>query len=407
MRNKQRTSVTRVEFRREALPPLAALEREWRMLEAAGYPSFFTSWQWIGTLLDTVPPTSRPKLLRGRVHGETVALALLGANASRRRHGLVRSRTLHLNETGDTRFDTLTIEHNGILAATSFEAIVWDELIAWFAGACHETDELYVGGSQLRLQDEMVEGRGLRRSETAVPSYSIDLRLLEGSGGELYPVLSANARQQLRRALRHFEEFGPLHLRAAETEAEALGFFSSMKALHCASWERRGKPHSFTGTFFEPFHRRLIERSFAEGGTQLLRACAGDRIIGFLYNFRLGNRVYAYQSGFDDADRRERPGIVTHALAVRHAFQTGARVYDFMAGRNRLKESFATRCEPMLWQVVQQPRFVFRMEDLARRVKRVLRPAVQRDPNRCMTKKGLPGEERNDTAAAIHRPAGR
>ena len=380
MRNMQQTSMThRVEFRREALPPLATLGREWRMLEAAGHPTFFTSWQWIGTLLDTVPPGSRPKLLRGRVHGETVALALLGAN-ERRRHGLVRSRSLHLNETGDASFDTLTIEHNAILAVSGSEGAVWDELMAWFAGVGDEADELYIGGSRVRLPEEVVEGRGLRRNETTVPSYSIDLCLLEESGGELYPVLSANARQQLRRALRHFEEFGPLHMRAAKTEAEALGFFASMKALHCASWARRGKPHSFTGTFFEQFHRRLIERSFAEGGTQLLRACAGDRIIGFLYNFRLGNRIYAYQSGFDDGDRRERPGIVTHALAVRHAFRMGARVYDFMAGRNRLKESFATRCEPMLWQVVQQPRFVFRMEDLARRVKRVLRP------------------ERNDTA---------
>jgi hypothetical protein len=47
-------------------------------------------------------------------------------------------------------------------------------------------------------------------------------------------------------------------------------------------------------------------------------------------------------------------------------------VYDFMAGRNRLKESFATRCEPMLWQTVQQPRLVFRLEDLARQFKRAL-----------------------------------
>ena len=69
-----------------------------------------------------------------------------------------------------------------------------------------------------------------------------------------------------------------------------------------------------SGEFFEPFHRLLIERSFSEGGIQLLRACAGEQVVGYLYNFRLGNRVYAYQSGFDDADRRERPGIVTHAL---------------------------------------------------------------------------------------------
>ena len=79
-----------VEFSHEALPPLATLERDWRTLEAVARPSFFTSWQWIGTLLDVLPPASRPGLLRGRAHGETVALALLGANDSRRRRGLVR-----------------------------------------------------------------------------------------------------------------------------------------------------------------------------------------------------------------------------------------------------------------------------------------------------------------------------
>jgi CelD/BcsL family acetyltransferase involved in cellulose biosynthesis len=245
------------------------------------------------------------------------------------------------------------------------------------------------GGSRLRLSEKAVEDRGLRRSETVLPSYSVDLRLLDKSEGELYPVLSTNARQQLRRALRYFERLGPLHLVEAKTQPEAFEFFVSLKVLHSASWERRGKPHSFTGSFFEAFHRRLIERSFAEGGTQLLRAGAGDRIIGYLYNFRLGNRVYAYQSGFDDADRRERPGIVTHALAIRHAFRSGARVYDFMAGRNRLKESFATRCEPMLWQVIQQPRFMFRMEHVARRLKCRLRPGVQRDPDSGATKKSV------------------
>jgi Acetyltransferase (GNAT) domain len=365
-----------VVFRREPLPTIAALERDWRVLEAASRPSFFISWQWIGTLLDTLPPAKRPDLLRGCAHGQTIALALLGGNDIRRR-GLVRSRSLHLNETGDARFDSLTIEHNAILAAAAFEALAWDGLLSWFAGIYGEADELYFAGSHLRLPESSVEGRGLRRSEIAVPSYSLDLRLLEESGGELPPVLSANARQQLRRAVRHFERFGPLQLQQPKTEAEAGRFFSAMKEIHCASWGRRGKSHSFANPFFEPFHRRLIERTFAEGGIQLLRACAGDRVIGYLYNFRLGNRIYAYQSGFDDADRREQPGFVTHALAIRQAYASGACVYDFMAGRNRLKERLATRCEPMLWQVIQQPRFVFRMEDAARRMKRAIEPFLK------------------------------
>jgi CelD/BcsL family acetyltransferase involved in cellulose biosynthesis len=387
--------VTRdVEFSHEALPPLAVLEREWRALEAVARPSFFTSWQWIGTLLAAVPAEHRPKLLRGVARGETVGLALLGAGVTCRRHGLVRSRALHLNETGDRRFDSITIEHNGILAPAGQEAALLDSAIAWFADLGDVADELYISGTVQRLSETAVEGRGLGRSETALRSFSVDLGLLSSSGGELYPVLSANARQQLRRAFRHFARQGPLQLSAAATAEEALAFFVELKALHSASWERRGKTHSFSGEFFEVFHRLLIEREFAAGGTQLLKASAGDRIIGYLYNFRLGDRIYAYQSGFVDGDRRERPGIVTHALAIRHAFRSGARVYDFMAGRNRLKESFSTRSEPMLWQVFQQPRLAFRLEHLGRRFKHAI-----------IARKPLSAVRRSDRASRRSRPA--
>ncbi len=390
-------------LRREALPPLSVLEQEWRTLEAAGQPSFFTSWQWIGTLLAAVPDRKRPLLLRGRAGEETVALALLGANQSRRRRGLVRSRSLYLNETGHPHFDSPMIEHNAILAAVGYETIVWEALMSWFAGLGGEADELHLRGSQIRLPESEVEARGFTRSEMTLPSYSVDLDRLKESAGELYVVLSANARQQLRRTFRYFERFGPVHLSTPATVAEAFTFFASMKALHCTSWERRGEPHSFAGEFFEPFHRLLIERSFAEGGIQLLRACAGERVVGYLYNFRLGNRVYAYQSGFDDADRRERPGILTHALAIKHAFQTGARVYDFMAGRNRLKKTFATHCEPMLWQVVQQPRVVFRLENLGLQIKYALAHSAEVAKSR-LTKKSLPWEKQKDTAPPSRRP---
>jgi CelD/BcsL family acetyltransferase involved in cellulose biosynthesis len=369
-------------------------------VEAAARPSFFTSWQSIGTLLAAVPKSSRPMRLRGRSGDETVAMALLGANDRRRWHGLVRSRNLYLNETGDPHFDSPMIEHNAILAAANHETVVWEAVLSWFSGLGREADELHLSGSRLRLPEEVVEARGLTRVERFAPSYSVDLERLKESGGELYPVLSANSRQQLRRTLRYFEQFGPLHLSAPANVAEALTFFTSMKVLHRASWERSGKPHSFTAEFFELLHRLIIERNFVEGGIQLLKACAGERVIGYLYNFRSGNRIYAYQSGFDDADPRERPGILTHALAIAHAFQTGAQVYDFMAGRNRLKESCATRCEPMLWEVVQQPRMVFRLEKLGLQITRALAHSV--GPTTRRLRRGIfPCEEHKDTAANV------
>src|SRR5438876_501157 len=165
-----------VEFRREALPSLAALEREWGALEAAGRPSFFTSWRWVGTLLAAMPAADRPELLRGCEGGETIALALLGANVSRRRHGLVRSRGLYLNETGNARFDALSIEHNSILTAAGRQPLgVLDAVMAWFASLRDEADELHFSGSLWRLPEKSVEARKLGRTETVVPSYSIDL----------------------------------------------------------------------------------------------------------------------------------------------------------------------------------------------------------------------------------------
>jgi CelD/BcsL family acetyltransferase involved in cellulose biosynthesis len=170
--------------------------------------------------------------------------------------------------------------------------------------------------------------------------------------------------------MRHFERLGPLDIRFAHSATEAAGFFDDLKRLHIPSWERRGKAHAFTRPYFEVFHRALIERAFP--ATELSQVSTGGRVLGYLYNFRYRDRVYAYQSGFDDADRSERPGVVCHALAIAEAFRRGAAFYDFMAGRNRLKESFATEVTPMFWQVVQQPRLLLRLEALARQVKKSL-----------------------------------
>ena len=254
-----------------------------------------------------------------------------------------------------------------------------------------EADELYLNGVRRpfprRRSPRLVSRWARPRCRPTASSLAVS----QPGDGDLDPVLSANARQQLRRAFRRFSAQGAVELREAASEAEAQHWFTALKALHSASWERRNRVHSFTRPFFERFHRRLIERCFAEGGMQMIEVRAGERAIGYLYNFCGGGRTYAYQSGFDDADPRERPGYVCHALAIRHAFRQGMQIYDFMAGRNRLKQSFATRCEPMWWQVVRQPRLRFRLEDRGRRVKQTARSAQN-----CL----LPQSQPDDRAGA-------
>jgi CelD/BcsL family acetyltransferase involved in cellulose biosynthesis len=394
-----------IQFRREPLPPLAAIETEWRSLEAAAMPSFFISWHWIGTFLTALPEGKRPDLLRGSLRGETVALALLGAKLVRRRCGLIRSRTLFLNETGDADYD-LTIEHNGLLVAARYREAATDALIGWFSeSGIHDADELYIGGSMQPLPGDIIARRNLDRRQTAVPSYWVALARLTASDGELYPVLSGNARQQLRRAIRNFESFGQVRLDRAANRGEAHAFFAELKELHIATWQSRGKPHAFSRPFFEAFHHELIDRHVVDGAVQVLRASAGSRLIGYLYNFRLSDRVYTYQSGFAYSEKRARPGAVAHALAIRDAYHSGASAYDFLAGRNRLKESYATERGPMFWEVIQQPRLAFRAERLARSVKQQLERQLGVFGRR---KKMLPARRQGDRdATASPKSSGR
>lgn len=68
--------------------------------------------------------------------------------------------------------------------------------------------------------------------------------------------------------------------------------------------------------------------------------------------------------------RKRRPGVVSHVLAIAHA--TGATVYDFLAGENQLKNSFATDRYELAWQIARQPRLKYRLESAARHAKRRL-----------------------------------
>lgn len=348
-----------------------ALEREWTAFETHVPAGFFLSSAWIGTWLATLPPLLRLYrviALRGR---DRVGLAVMVANPLR---PLLRapSRGVVLNATGDECWDCIAIEHNGFLASPADQPALLAALGDWFAdGAGGLGDELRLPGVATGLTAERLARHRLLHGSQMRPGFTVDLARVRAAG-DFAVLLSGNARQQLRRAQRDFAQDGDLALAEARDADEALAFFAALKALHVQSWGRRGRRHAFTAPYFETFHRALIERSFAHGAVQLLRVTVAKKAVGYLYNFKHGGRIYSYQSGFDDADRKRRPGVVSHALAIAHNAAAGAAVYDFLAGENQLKTSFATDRYELTWQIVRQPRLKYRLESAARRAKQRL-----------------------------------
>jgi CelD/BcsL family acetyltransferase involved in cellulose biosynthesis len=353
----------RIEIARETVPSIPALEAEWRALEADAGRGFFLSWAWIGTWIATLPPDVTPILLRAHLDDETVGLALAVESGPHR--WMLPARTLSLNATGAPNLDTIYIEHNGFLCAPADEKMILAALAAWFADEATGINILRLPGiaeplAPGRLLDECIEE----------PGFITDLAPIAASDGDVGTILSSNTRQQLRRIWRGYEQRGPLTIKEAGSADEAVAFFETLKKLHVASWDRRQRRHAFAVPAFERFHRALIEREFRHGKIQLLRISAGADAIGYLYNFRHGDTVYAYQSGFDDGDRKLSPGVASHALALRHNALQGALRYDFLAGSNRLKQSFATEEYVLYWQMLRHARIDHRLKAAMRRLKR-------------------------------------
>jgi len=263
-------------------------------------------------------------------------LAVAIANTVRQR---LRTKVpgLHLNSTGDPRWDCIAIEHNGFLCDAREEGIILDAFFDWFVRETADmADELRLPGVTLPLDTEMLLRRGFLHSTTMQPGFAVNLDFV-AQDGDIGAVLSGNSRQQLRRTERDYECQGRIEISSARDAGEALSYFRALKSLHVASW-------------------------------QLLRVQAGGRDLGYLYNFRKHGRVSAYQSGFDDADCKRRPGVLSHSLAIGWNARNGERVYDFLAGENQMKSSFATDRYVLTWQVIRRPLLKYRLESLARHV---------------------------------------
>nr|WP_280856055.1 GNAT family N-acetyltransferase [Pararoseomonas indoligenes] len=179
----------------------------------------------------------------------------------------------------------------------------------------------------------------------------MDLGAVRAGGGDYLATRSANTRQQLRRSARALGRRGPLRLDRAEDAGEALRWFDRLRSLHEATWKTRGQPGAFATPFLLRFHRALIAAAAARDELDMLRVTAGGAEVGYLYNFRLGGRVSAYQSGLAaaEAGSPEKPGLTCHAMAVQRALEAGDAVYDFLAGDAQYKRSLANGAGTLVW----------------------------------------------------------
>jgi len=297
--------------------------RRWQALEAGAAPGPFRAWDFVGC--QAAARFTAPSLLAVREDGRDVALALLNRAGKR----------LYLQEAGDPAWDALFIEHNGLLIRHGAEHVLAPALRTLAAAA----PVVLAGVDDAHFAAASQAGVINRHQPRFAPA--VDLAALRGAYLE---TLSANARAQIRRAMRLA---GPgLAIHRAPDRATARAYFDELVTLHQAAWEARGKPGAFADARLLGFHTALIG---AGAVAELLRVTANGRTLGVLYMLRQGGHACCYQTGFAPAaDTREKPGMVCHALAIELYRCGGASKYDLLAGQARYKTTLAPAGGQML-----------------------------------------------------------
>jgi len=373
------TAIEDVPVAVELLPldGIPSLQDIWKDLEARADGSFFLSWHWIGRWLEHLPASVTPHVLVARRRDRVVGLAIL-CRRTMWRYGLLRTPSWLLHETGDSLFDGLTIEYNGILADQSCADQVIVASLLWMARSLPGCDELILAGLDAPAEAlvrgvaaELGHRLQVRRADAA---RLVDLELVRQRGGNYRAGLGRSTRAGVNRAIRLYEARGGIEYRVAQDVDEALAFFDGLERLHRALWAARGRSDSFTNPAFRPFHRDLIRHSMDGGVVRLCRLSAGGKDFGYLYNYVWRGRVFNYQSGFAyEDDNRIKPGLVSHVLAIEDALARGEESYDFMAGSAGHKIHLANAETPMNWISMGPDRFASRLEANIQRIELMLK----------------------------------
>jgi len=104
--------------------------------------------------------------------------------------------------------------------------------------------------------------------------------------------------------------------------------------------------------FWLKFHENIIKSYFHK--VVIIKFSFGEHVCGYLYNFKDFNGMYAIQSGFNySSDKLNRPGLVSHFLAICYAIENKCKSYDFLSGDAQYKRSLSNAQKNQSWLTIK------------------------------------------------------
>ncbi|MGI8477213.1 MAG: GNAT family N-acetyltransferase, partial [Thermomicrobiales bacterium] len=329
---------------------LTAAAAAWQAIEARNGPvGLACSWAWTATWVDAYGDLVPHWFAVGDGPAGPLGAALVTQGVGARRAG-IGIRTLHIGTAGEPDADTVVVESNRLLSAErdragfaeALHAVLRDSEIAW--------DEWALDGFEPEHVEPFLKLAGnftVRADECP----TVDLAQARSESRAVLKILDPGVAKKIGRSRRKLErDFGPLAIAWADDAVIAGQWLDEMIPLHAARWERAGQAGAFASPRFSRFHRALIARLLPTGQVFLLRATAGETLVGVLYGFNDNGCALFYQWGLGQfASGTISPGYVAGSMAMQAALDRGFSEWNWLAGEAAYKRDLSTGSRPLIW----------------------------------------------------------
>ena len=239
---------------------------------------------------------------------------------------------------GDGTYET---DHMNFIVSSDDRQEVLDELLQaidrlpWDVAHINQIPEASVNAQQFIAH---AAKRGWLISTERLPC---PRRTLPSSFGELMASLPSRLRTTIRSSIRdlhksHAVEFG--YVQRQEELAEGLDV---LFRNHAGRWQAKGQTGVFVDERKREFYARMGSQLLAASLLRFFHLKVDGRIVAQQFCFEHTGTVMLLQEGFDTAFANRNVGNVLRALVFEHLIATNTKVYDFLEGTSRHKQSWS------------------------------------------------------------------